>query len=38
LDIPLGLWRYLTSDKLAAINGLMVHSFNTVDDDSEEMD
>jgi hypothetical protein len=38
LHILLGLWRHLTSDKLAAINGLMVRSFNTVDDDSEEMD
>jgi 23S rRNA pseudouridine2604 synthase len=38
LDIPLGQWRHLTSDELAAINGLMVHSSKTVDDDSEEMD
>jgi 23S rRNA pseudouridine2604 synthase len=38
LDIPLGQWRHLTSDELAAINGLMVHSSKTVADDSEEMD
>jgi 23S rRNA pseudouridine2604 synthase len=38
LDIPLGQWRHLTSEELAAINGLMVHSSKTVDYDSEEMD